>query len=314
MSEELVTKEHNIKNKKILLFLPIIILVIVVIILLFLLFISKKKLPFVEKHDIEVLSFNKEYDNPVYFYSIDELEIEKEIEGLTFEDSNASYKFYDYDISTSEDDTIYTFKYDYEVPMNATLDGTVPYFRYTYSIVFPILFDYYTGEEYRIRQVTVDDDHNYYYDAYDDEDKDDNDPYRYTEITWEDNTYKIGVRTEEYSKWDGVNITKENNKSVYKDINRGTVTVYVKTPKDYDGVMLAIFKNGVNKESHEIQHKQYIRYVELLDDYVNTKEKSEELIKYEEKNKRIINLFESRYDENKKYTKEDFDVIRPEKK
>lgn len=314
MKENIIEKKPE-KKKNILLFIiPIVIIVILITILFLFNNNSKKELPFVEKHNIDILSFDDNYKNPVYFYAQDNMNIETTIDGLKFEDSEALYKFYDYNVSNADDETIYSFKYDFEVPMNASINRQIPYLRYGYGIVFPVFFDYYTGEEYKIRLATVDENHIVSYDMTDEEeDKDEDYTFKYTDIKWDGKTYKIGVRTETYSKWDGLNITTENGQTIYKDTDRATVTVYVKTPKDYDGVMIAIFKPGSYKESHDIQHQQYLKYIELLSDYAVSQVKSEELIEYENNKKRVINLFESSYDKNKKYTKDDFYVIRPEK-
>ena len=54
---------------------------------------------------------------------------------------------------------------------------------------------------------------------------------------------------ESSSKWDG--ITKVNSSEgidTYNDTNRLTIYAYIYAPKDYDGLMIALNKNGTSKE------------------------------------------------------------------
>jgi hypothetical protein len=114
------------------------------------------------------------------------------------------------------------------------------------------------------------------------------------------------------SKWDGVQLVgNDKNISTYTDTNRMNSIIYVYAPKGYDGIMLAINKNGSSKESviSEIEFKQ--KYEELIKEAEKTGKKSDELIELEKK----INsnkLLDTTY-LNKKNEKEDFYVFRADK-
>ena len=70
---------------------------------------------------------------------------------------------------------------------------------------------------------------------------------------------------ESSSKWDG--ITKVNSSEgidTYNDTNRLTINAYIYAPKDYDGLMIALNKNGTSKEIVLKQIEFNNKYNELL--------------------------------------------------
>ena len=70
---------------------------------------------------------------------------------------------------------------------------------------------------------------------------------------------------ESSSKRDG--ITKVNSSEgidTYNDANRLTMNAYIYAPKDYDGLMIALNKNGTSKEIVLKQIEFNNKYNELL--------------------------------------------------
>lgn len=298
-------------KKKIIMLILVIVIIILVIELFFILGNNSNKLiPFVEENGIEILSAKNIYENPVTIFTQDENNNIIHIDNISFEDSKAKYTFYDYSVSNEDENgyVTFSFKYDQEVPIKYTANNIQSNWFYSYSSVLPSLFDYYTGEEYREKNVSLDDG---YINIYDDNKSNNDKEMKYTDISWDGNTYKIGVRTETNSKWEGNRIIEnKENKTVYGDTSHTTTTVYVYAPKDYDGLMISILKRGSSKEEFEIQNNEYEKYLKLQKEAEETGEKSNELIEIEEKREKVITLFDSKYDENIKYNKDDFFVIR----
>ena len=255
-----------------------------------------KKTPYVNLKGIETLSAKNIYSNPVYSYTTN---TDNEIIdiGSNFEDTSATFKFYDYHVSEPDEEgnETTTFKYDTTVPIKFTrTDYTYKdKYYYTYSISRPIFFDRYTGVEYQKYTSRID--------------SDEETQLKTNEISWNGKTYKIGIRTETSSTWDG---KKQESKDVYSDTNKVTTTVYISAPKGYDGLMAAIFKLGSTKERLEKSLADSERLVELRKQAEETGEKSKELVKLEERQNRTKRLLESTLYEGMTYTANDFYVFR----
>lgn len=300
------------EKKKILLITVIIFVILAIAIFLLLRKDNNRIIPFVEENNIEILSAKDIYDNPVYIFTQDVNNNVIYLDNISFENSKATYNFYDYSVSNEDENgyVTFSFKYDQEVPIKYETNNTQSNWYYSFSSVPPLLFDYYTGEEYRVKNVSLDGKNIILYDENKSNNESNNDM-KYTDISWDGNTYKIGVRAETTSEWEGNKIIeKQEDKILYGDISHSTTTVYVYAPKDYDGLMINILKRGSSKDSFEIQNNEYQEYLNLQKEEEETGEKSEKLIAIEEKRNKIIKLFESKYQENIKYNKDDFYVIR----
>ena len=75
-------------------------------------------------------------------------------------------------------------------------------------------------------------------------------------------------------------------------------------------MMLAILKSGTNKERTDKISAYYDRFNELRKEAEETNQKSDELLKYEERANKVLSLFEASFDENIRYTKDDFYVVK----
>ena len=254
-----------------------------------------KKTPYIELKGIEILSAKNIYSNPIYTYTTD---TEGEVIDIDsdFENTSATFKFYDYSVSEPDEDgnETTTFKYDTTVPIKFTRNDYTykDKYYYTYSISRPIFFDRYTGEEYQKYTSRSD--------------SDEETQLKTNEISWNGKTYKIGIRTETSSTWDG---KKQESKDVYIDTNKVTTTVYISAPKGYDGLMAAIFKLGSTEERFKKTLADSKKLDELKKQAEETGEKSKELIKLEEKQNKTSLLLESTLYDDITYTANDFYVF-----
>jgi hypothetical protein len=258
--------------------------------------------PFVEENNIEVLSAKEEYKVPVEPYAKDANKNIVTIDGINFEMTTASFKFYDYEVSEEDENgyVTHSFKYDAEVPIKYTADlsKTYPSWKYTLALPAVIKFDYNTGEIYKEKNISLDGKLNYY--------NTDNigatEDMNYIDVSWNNKTYKIGVRTEGTFKWDGMKeIQRENGIRTCTDTARTTIKVFIYAPKDYDGIMGAIQKSGTSRALMEYEINEYNKFLNEHKDDTSQTEQTQ--------NKKQT-LFDSKYNDDVKFTKDDFYVIR----
>ena len=296
-------KENKNKKKNNKIIFIIIGVVLFLALLACLIWFITKPVPFVIRENIEILDAKGDYSNPVYLYATAQTG-EQIKEGINFKDSKAEYKFYDLKKETDGEYDIYTFKQDITISVEyiKTYKGRM---TYSFSQVDPMLFDYYTGEEYNKGMAVTD--NSLIGIAIGSSEAN----MGMTTIKWNNNEYEIGVLEEYSSKWDGnKKLSGDGDNAVYGDTSRSTALFTVKVPKDYDGVMVAILKRGSNEESYEKYKVRYDKYQELLKDYENTGEKSKELIEFEEDQFKVRTILESINDKNLIYTKNDYIVFR----
>ncbi|MBQ6492975.1 MAG: hypothetical protein IJI92_10715 [Erysipelotrichaceae bacterium] len=264
--------------------------------------------PFIEEYGFEILPADKDYSNPAYVY-ITDLDINIiEPEGFTVEDSMQTSRFYDYSVTKEDDHYLYTFLCDEAVPITITAAETDYDWYYIYSSVSSVVFDANTGICYKANTVSLDDSTVFVdYSTMGPEDDD----FSYTDITWNGETYHIGVCEEFVFNWNPLPVEEtEDGHVIYNDTGRTTIRYSIKTDKEYDGMMVAVLKSGTNKERSNKYTAYFNRYQELLKEADETGTKSEELLKYEERSNRALSLFESSYDEDLVYTKDDYYVFR----
>ena len=261
---------------------------------------TTKPTPYVQSVGLTVGSATQAYTNPVFFYTTDKTEDKNIIDvGCKFDTTSATHTFSDYSISSPDKNgnVVVSFKYSYVAPMKYTRTDYSYKDGYYYSTYYSdaVLFDYYTGEIYKYNEYSSTDD-----------DKD----YTYNDIVWNGKTTKVGVKAEKSSSWDGKQTVSEN---VYSDTWRLTLTYYVSIPKDYDGIILGILKEGTNQKNFDYRLNYLKKYDELKKQAETTGTKSKELTEFEEKRNNMIKLLEySRYDIYAKatHTKNDFYVFK----
>lgn len=120
----------------------------------------------------------------------------------------------------------------------------------TYWRVFR-LFDYYTGQQIDLpaySELTYD-----------------TEPV-YTEIEWMDKPVRIGLTSYEewkYGEYEDKEKTAEGYQ-VKESTTKGTVFYQVTMPKDYDGLMLVGYKDGVNEELFNAPSQDYVEKTMIL--------------------------------------------------
>ena len=252
--------------------------------------------PFVEENNIQILSTEDEYKLPVEPFAVDENNNIVNVDGFNLEKSTATFKFYDFDVSEEDENgyVVYSFKYDLEVPITFTVDlsKTNPYWRYNFSIPDLIKFDYYTGEIYKDKTIGLNDYNTYNIGSTED--------MNYTDISWNNKTYKIGVRTESKSKWDGYEEVQTVDRiKTFLDTYRATMSVFISTPKGYNGLMGAFHKAGASLSDFLAEKESYNNYINEQKDDTD-----------EEKQNTTMTVFDCNYDPEIKYSKDDLYVIK----
>ena len=301
------------KKKRFLIFLALLLIIAIGVLIYFLLIKNsnnKELIPYVEEHNIMVYSAKKEFTLPVSPYSKDTKGNLLENKAIKYKDTEATYSFSDYSVSKSDDEgySTYTFKINTEVPVTFTVDSSkkLPNYKYTYMYVQPAVFDYYTGDLCKEKNSSKNGSVNYY-----EIENPKVEDMNYTEITWKDKTYLVGVKMESASKWTGLkNTSKKNNIYTYKDTNKVTTKVTIYAPTDYDGLMLSLRKKGSSKQDLLDQLEYNNEYNKLLKQAEKTGKKSDELIEMEYNNTKVFKLLESRYKNGKDFKNDDFYVIR----
>ena len=305
-------KEEKKNNKKKIIIISIIVAILLIIALIILLLPKKEKEkePYVIEKEIEILSAKDEYTTTAEPYFKDENKNVIDVDGITVKISTITYKFLDYAVSEPDENNyvIYSFKIDATTPIEYTeiANKKYPYHKYTYLFSQPSIFDYYTGDICKEKHVSTNNTVNFY-DINDHKDED----MAYTDITWKDKTYKIGVRIELSAKWDGIQKEKNNDgTNTVRDTHRSTVNMYVYAPKDYDGLMIFLKKSGTTKQDFLDILDYSNKYNELVKEYNETGEKSSELTKMEENNNKTFKLLENKSGDGSEYPKDSFYVLR----
>lgn len=300
-----MTKKKK-KNNRILFIIISIIIVIVIVLLSIFLLNRNKPVPFVKKNGIKISSAKKEYTNPIYPYSKDaDTGIFLNTDKIKFKNTSSHYKFTNLKKEKNSILDKYSFDIEIETPIKYTSTYIDAPWTYSYSAIDPIIFDYYTGEVYRVG-IDVEDNSLIGVGI-----NNENRNMKYTTIEWNNKEYKIGVLKKYNSKWAGKKVNKvKNGTKVYRDKNIGKTTVKIDVPKGYNGLMIAILKKGSNKKTFELDNTIYEEYERLFNEYQQTGIKSEELNKLDEKRDKVISLFDSNLNKDTKYTKDDYYVIR----
>ena len=303
-------KESNQKNKKILIFIIVGIVLLFIIILLLLLLGNKKEIkPYVIEKEIEVLPADGEYNTSVEPYFKDDNKNVIDIEGITWKISTSTYKFYDYSVSEPNDDNYvtHTFKIEATIPIEYVEETNRTYPNHKYTTLFsqPSLFDYYTGTVFKEKHVSKNNTINYYDISTTEEDM------AFTEVTWKDKTYRIGVTVESSMKWDGINKTDNGNGTrTVNDVSTIYVDYIIYAPKEYDGLMAFFNKAGTTKQDFLNQLEYNNKYNELVKEANETGQKSDELKEMEESINNTFKLLDARKKGDKEFKNDDFYVIK----
>ena len=298
-------KDNKKNNKKKIVLILLGVLFIFIVILLLILLLSGKKIrtyveekeveirPYVEEKEIEILPADGEYSISVepYFKDVNKNVID--LEGITWSKTASTYRFYDYSVTEpdSEGYVTHTFNVDITTPIEYVEESnrTYPYNKYTSVLSQPSIFDYYTGTVLKEVHLSKNNTVNYYDVKPTEEDM------AFTEVSWKDKTYRIGVKIETSMKWDGINKTDNGNGTrTVKDKSTTFIEITIYAPKEYDGLMVFFNKKGTTKQNLFNQIEYNNKYNELVKEFNETGEKSEELQEMEERNTRNFKLLESK--------------------
>ena len=322
------TKKRKKNNKKCIKYLIITIVFIILTVVMIL--INNKSyndsVSFIAKNNIITSEYSNKYKAPIYTFAIDEKGNPIDIENIKFLDNKMTYNIIDTKREVLDDDNILiTINYEMETDIEYIETGEVEeeWFR---SISYePIItFDYNTGEIYLENSIS------------DSKKKDINDDdMKYTTIMVHGEEVKVGLLSNTIeSKWESTRYegNHEDGKH-YVTVNRIKMVTYLKAPKSYDGLMLAISKKGmdydswkkdyefetkVNEIEKEIKENENSKNKKKDKNKDKNKDNSEETIEKLKKEletllkeKEIVHkLIDKNDDTRKDYTKDDFYVIR----
>ena len=294
--KKVVKEKPKKKKKKIITKNTIIIFLITLgfIGLLILLIISNKdgdNVSFVSKNGIKVSSVHETFKAPVYFYTLDKKDNITNLENVKFEDSKMTYRF---DEATREEiddgNVLFTIPCDMEVDVQYTeTDEIEEEWHYDYSYAPVFAFDYYTGDVYLEKDIS---DSKYVYGAKEETKKDKKKKtntieMEYTNISYITEKHTVGIINNLVSNEIGTAIYqgRTDEGKNYTGTIKARSIMYIKVAKDYDGVMLAISKKGIDETTWKQENEK-------------------------EENKVVYRLLDKEDASRKDYTKDDFYVVR----
>ena len=258
--------------------------------------------PFVEENNMQITPASTTVQAPAYCYATDGNDNEVEVPGLVFESTNASYRLYDYQVVEQNDNGYQTISYKTEVtvPMKMTLTGDPGFdWKYTNNYLGPNNFDYYTGDKYKNNSVYVKSG-----------EENTNKEFKYADITFNDKTYQIGVRSEKTTTYDGRNKVENADGSItYTDTTHIVITYFIYAPKDFDGVMWGLHNSGTTKEVHD-KNVAYNKKYDELKAQADAGQPSEEYNQMQVEKDKVKKVNQSTLDPNLTYNISEFYVIR----
>ena len=305
-------KKNNEKKKKTIIFIIIGLFLIIFLIVLLLLLKgdgTKELKPYVLEKEIEVLPADGEYSISVEPYFKDKNKNVIDLEGVTWSKTASTYKFYDYSVTKPDNEgyVTHTFKGSITTPIEYVEESNriYPYHTYTSFFTQPSIFDYYTGTICKEIHLSKNNTVNYY------DIKSSNQDMAFTEVTWKDKTYRIGVRAETSMKWDGINKTDNGNGTkTVKDKSTIIIEITIYAPKEYDGLMVFFNKKGTSKQNLFDQLEYNKKYNELVKEFNETGKKSEELKEMEERSASYFKLLDSRVKGEPEFKNDAFYVLK----
>ena len=190
---------------------------------------------------------------------------------------------------------------EYRLPKTNTIQW---YYNYYYNN--PFAFDYYTGEIYK--STTVSNTSKTYSNGIEQTEED----YQWTDVVWNGKTIKVGeVSHFTFDGWkDKEAVADDETYYHYKTPISATTVLSIKIPKDYDGVMIALNKNGATKKDFDEDIKIIEKTKALKKQAEESGEKSEELKQIEESNKKVHKLIDQNDEKRKDMKPEDYYIIR----
>lgn len=287
------------------------IVLIIIICLLVLTGCFKKEPAFMETFkNVKYSDASNTLETGVYFYTLDENNNEVKFDDITLNNEKMKYKFNNFKVSKPDKKGYVKLTYDYRMDVN--FDFYTSHrgkWSYTYTYGCPLIFDYYTGEIYRHNQTNVGAENNLTENGIETEGKD---KPKYTKIKWNKKETKIGILEKfNIDEWKNPELLgQENGTYHYKNSTGGTVTIEITMPKDYDGIVIALNKEGTTEKFHNESKKEYNKLVELQKKAREEGKKSEELIKLEKEKNKVRKIVDPKDEKRKEYKIDDYYYIK----
>lgn len=269
--------------------------------------------PFFPKYNFTLSNLTDEFKIPVYSHAVNSEGKEVEPQGLKFIQKDGTYKFRDIQVSEPDENgnVKVTITYDQSVEVDFISSNTDKDWYYTYSCISFALFDYYTGEIYRIKSVNDGDNttnilnEGIYTSAEGAEPA-------YTDINFNGKTTRVGIlRRFMQGVWQDVKLIEETPEgNHYLAVQDSTIAIDVTIPKDYDGLMLFINKEGNDQKDAREEFEKYEKLVALQKDAQEKGVKSQELIDIENEKNQIHKIIDSNDEKRKDRKPEDYYVIK----
>jgi len=257
--------------------------------------------PFVEENDMTISNPNQTFSAPIEWFGIDSNLSIVNIPGMTSETATSTNKLYDYKIVEQNNDSV---TISYKDAVEVTCKGSaptnnIPKNLYNLNLLYSYFapFDYYTGDCLYINISTitgapVDD-------------------YQYTDVKWRGKTYRIGTKVERDQVQSKPSLEKNGDGTSTFNLHISVVyTVYVNMPKDYDGLMLAEFKQKYTQSDYNKLYEMAKTYLELSQQKELYGNESQELVELEERPNKTYKINQSMYDPEMTYNLNDFYVVR----
>ena len=296
-----------------------------IVLLVLLIIINKesynKNTSFITKNYIKLSSPWTKFKAPIYSFAVDKKNNPVEVKNLVFVDKNITYTFHDTKREVLDDgDVLITIPCDMEVELEYVIgDDIDTNWIYTYSYMPVFAFDYYSGDIYREKNISdsklilIDSENDKKVDKKNKNKKSKpEDVMIFTDQIYNDKKISIGVLSNSTkSEW-GNNIyqgNKDDGKH-FKVSNKSTTIIYIKSPKNYDGIALAINKNGASYDTWKKEYDYYEKTLSLQEKEKETGEKNSELLEIEKEKENIHKLLDKKDYLRKNYTNDDFYVIR----
>lgn len=203
--------------------------------------------PFVSKYNFDYFTPEEELELPMYFYATDNNGniISEDI--LKYKEVTQKVIVTDLELTDvkDSDEVIISFRVNVtsllENSISADYKGRI---NNVFHYAFPKLFDYYTGELYKNIEDKVQSDSEFL-----DPSNVADDKFKNNVIHYDDKDFNVGVYVQTITKTDkDYKAEKKDGINYYSSPVYGSVKVFIKVPKDYDGVMLAIEKDGSSKK------------------------------------------------------------------
>ena len=136
---------------------------------------------------------------------------------------------------------------------------------------------------------------------------------KYNIINIDGKEYKIGIMTKMllFEAQDTVDLGKDGEYYHYSSPMDIAIETYIEMPANYDGLRIALNKNGTTKETYKKQMDDYNKLVSLQEDEQKTGKKSQELIDLENANNAVHKIVDSEDETRKDYNFDDYYIINP---